>query len=256
MNQLNEFIASVKAGVARNSHFTVELLLPQKLTTKAPILENLKVIQLFCDQTQLPGVSLGTAQVRSYGEFKEVPYEKLYEPVTMNFYVDKQLNVKYLFDSWMNLVQDTNLRTFSYPNTYMSNEINIKVEDLQGNSRYMVKLHRCYPKSVAPIQLDYSSKDVMKLQVTFTYQYATFDRTSAQEMDSNASIEPVARQLPNYNYGYPSEIIIPDNYFTDFRGFQDEFNDFSLDGVKTINSTENIGEFTGFGGIFNGSGGP
>ena len=250
MNQLNDFIANVKNGIARTNHFSVELLLPQELTTITQISENIRTIQLFCDQTQLPGVSLGTAQVRSYGEFREVPYEKLYESVTMNFYVDKQLTVKYLFDSWMNLVQDTNLRTFSYPNTYMSNKINVIVEDAQGASRYIVTLHKCYPKAVAPIQLDYSSKDVMKLQVTFSYQYSTYDQKLRQGDDAASAIEPTARQLPNYNYGYPSETVIPDNYFTDFRGFQDEFNDFTLDGVKTTDSTENIGEFTGFGGIF------
>jgi hypothetical protein len=250
MNQLNDFIANVKNGIAKTSHFSVELLLPQELTTIAPISENIRTIQLFCDQTQLPGVSLGTAQVRSYGEFREVPYEKLYESVTMNFYVDKQLTVKYLFDSWMDLVQNTNNKNFNYPNTYMSNEVNIIVEDIQGASRYIVTLHRCYPKAVAPIQLDYSSKDVMKLQVTFSYQYSTYEQTLRQGDDSASAIEPTARQLPNYNYGYPSETVIPENYFTDFRGFQDEFNDFTLDGVRTTDSTENIGEFTGFGGIF------
>jgi hypothetical protein len=250
MNQLNDFIANVKNGIARTNHFSVELLLPQSLTTIAPISENIRAIQLFCDQTQLPGVSLGTAQVRSYGEFREVPYEKLYESVTMNFYVDKQLTVKYLFDSWMDLVQNTNNKNFNYPNTYVSNEMNITVEDTQGASRYMVTLHRCYPKAVAPIQLDYSSKDVMKLQVTFSYQYSTYELISQQGNDSASAIEPTARQLPNYNYGYPSETVIPDNYFTDFKGFQDEFNDFTLDGVRTADSTEDIGEFTGFGGIF------
>lgn len=252
MNQLNDFIANVKQGLAKTSYFSVELLLPDQLVNeKKPIRENLRAIQLFCDQTQLPGISFGTAQVRSYGEFKEVPYEKLYEPVTMNFYVDKQLNVKYLFDSWMEIIQTRSTRTFNYPNTYMADTMRIIVEDSEGQVRYAVKLYRCYPKSVAPIQLDYSSKDVMKLQVTFTYQYATYEQISQQGSDLNSSIEPTARQLPNYNYGFPSETVIPQNYFTDFKGFQDEFNDFTLDGVKTANSTENIGEFTGFGGIFN-----
>jgi hypothetical protein len=251
MNQLNDFIANVKQGMAKTSYFTVEMLLPSRLVNeKQPIRENLRAIQLFCDQTQLPGISFGTAQVRSHGEFKEVPYEKLYEPVTMNFYVDKELNVKYLFDSWMDIIQDGTSRTFSYPNTYTSDKMRIVVEDTEGQGRYEVNLFRCYPKSVAPIQLDYSSKDVMKLQVTFTYQYATYERLAQQGADSSSPIEGTARQLPNYNYGYPSETVIPDNYFTDFRGFQDEFNDFTLDGVKTTDSTENIGEFTGFGGIF------
>ena len=250
MSSLNDFIANVKQGMARTNHFTVELLLPEELANMSPIREKLRMIQMFCDQTQLPGVSFGTSQVRSHGEFKEVPYEKLWEPITMNFYVDKELYVKYLFDTWIDLVQSQNSRTFRYPNEYMSDKMNIITEDIESTARYETTLYRCYPKSVAPIQLDYSSKDVMKLQVTFAYQYA-INAQVLQQGDSNGSAEPIARQLPNYNYGYPADTVIPENYFTDFKAFQEQFNDFSLDGVKTIDSIENIGEYTGFGGIFN-----
>jgi len=250
MSGLNEFIANVKQGMARANHFTVELLLPEKLIKLSPIREKLPVIQMFCDQTQIPGVSFGTSQVRSYGEFKEVPYEKLWEPITMNFYVDKELYVKDLFDKWIDLVQDPYSRSFSYPNDYVSSAMNIITEDIESKARYKTTLYRCYPKSIAPIQLDYSSKDVMKLQVTFAYQYA-INGQSLQQGDSNGTAEPIARQLPNYNYGYPADTVIPENYFTDFNAFQEQFYDFSLDGVRTIDSVENIGEFTGFGGIFN-----
>ena len=42
------------------------------------------------------------------------------------------------------------------------------------------------------------------------------------------------------------------NDFSDFSGFQslNAFNDFSLGGVKSLTTNENVGEITGFGGIF------
>jgi hypothetical protein len=45
---------------------------------------------------------------------------------------------------------------------------------------------------------------------------------------------------------------IPNNYFNDFSGFQDQFKDFDLSfgDAKSIASFENIGVRTGFGGLF------
>ena len=47
----------------------------------------------------------------------------------------------------------------------------VYVYDKDDNEQYHVKLFECYPKSVSPIQMDYGSKDIMKVQVSFNYRY-------------------------------------------------------------------------------------
>lgn len=256
MSKLNEFIAGVRNGMARNTHFEVELTLPSALANNEPIKSNMRKVLLFCDQAPLPGYSFGSNQVRSYGEFREVPYEKLYEQVQLSFYVDVDMHVKSLFDRWAELIQDPTTRDFSYYNSYTTDSIRIFVKDVQDNSRYVCVLNKAYPKIIAPIQLDYASKEVMKLQVTFVYEFATFHQLGGASTQNEVFIVPnINQSLGNYNYGYNNVeqlTQIPEQYFNNFQAYQNQLlnQDLSIGGVQTNVSLEDIGVKTGFGGIF------
>ena len=248
MSSLTDFISQVRYGMAKTTHFTVVVPPPPGLSTYEV---NYTKLVLFCDQTQIPGVSLGTNQVRSYGEFSEVPYEKLYEPITLSFYVDSNLEVKQFFDKWMSLIQDPETRDFNYPKNYMSDKIYITVENTQGEGVYQCVLNKCYPKAIAPIQLDYAGKDVMKLSVTLAYKFAETTQFSAVKVQNNVSNIP-EKIMEDYNYGFESFTQIPTNYFDDFRGFQSQFEniDLTFGAPITASTFEDIGARTGFGGIF------
>lgn len=247
-NQLNQFIAEVKRGVAKTNRFLVDLTLPTPFEYMSDIKSQMRKVILFCDQAQIPGLSFSTNQVRSFGEVKEVPYEKLYEPVQLSFYVDDDFVVKKLFDEWMELVQTTTTRTFNYPNMYLSNSITIYVLNNSDKKRYSVKLYNVYPKAVAPIQLDYSSREIMKLNVTLTYQYSEVSASYPASVESKSPglFESI---LGKFAYGFEEIAEVPVNYLKNFSGFQNDWTDFTM-GVKSFTSYENIGEETGYGGIF------
>lgn len=247
-NHLNEFISEVKRGVAKTNHFFVELTLPQSLMNTSEIRDNSKKIALFCDQAQIPGVSFATNAVRSFGESKEVPYEKLFEPIQLSFYVDDDFIVKKLFDNWMHLIQDTNTRTFRYPDQYIASSINILVINPSEKERYLVTLHNVYPKTVAPIQLDYASRDLMKLNVTLVYQYSTMSALIPASPDSDTP-GLYESAMGKFAYGFEEIVEVPINFLNDFNSYQQKYTDFTS-GVKSVFSLENIGEITGFGGIF------
>jgi hypothetical protein len=249
MSTLNDFISQVKQGMAKPSHFYVQLNLPPALTNIQSV--NMGKVILFCDQAQLPGLSFGTNPVRSYGEVREVPYEKLYEGVNLSFYVDADMTVKLLFDEWIELIQNPTTRDFNFAEKYLTDTIKIYVENTQGESVYLCTLHECYPKAVAPIQLDYSAKDVMKMSVSITYKYATTEKL-AKKTSSNTKNTEIDSIMKRSDYGFESLAKIPDNYFNDFTGFQDQFKDFDLSfgDAKSISSFEDIGIKTGFGGLF------
>jgi hypothetical protein len=163
---LSKFIAQVKAGaMARTNRFAV-LFSPPSGVSPA----NLQNILLFCDTIQLPAMNYSTVQNRTFGEFREVPYERLYDPINMTFYVDVDMKVKTLFDNWMNVVQNPSTRTFNYYRDYIC-DVQIEVQDLNDNTRYEVTLYECYPKNIGAIQMDQASKDPMKLSVTLQYKY-------------------------------------------------------------------------------------
>jgi len=227
MGSLNTFKSFVNEGIARNSHFLVELNLPASLQSEPFISKREKIIT-FCDQVQLPGISFGTNQVRSYGEFYETPYEKLFEQITMSFYVDTEMVVKSLFDSWMELIQNPITRDFSYLNDYTTDRITIYVEDTMSFKRYKVDLFKCYPKAIAPIQLDYAARDIMKLSVTFVYKYF---RTMQNRMDGEGQTTGDV-QITNYGANVDGMM---ESYFADFNEFQNDVSgmDFLFDGVRT-----------------------
>ena len=247
-NKLTEFIAEIKNGVAIANHFVVDLHFPAAFSQFRDINNNLRKAILFCDQAQLPGLSFSTSPVRTFGEMREVPYEKLFEPIQLSFYVDNDFMVKALFDQWMNLIQDAGTRTFNYPKTYISDFIKIIMLNREDNRLYEVKLFNVFPKAVAPIQLDYSSRDIIRLNVTLSYQYAETTQVAQATIDGIPPT-PYESLMSNYAYGYDTTSDIPINYFNDFSVFQNQFVDFTT-GVKSVTSTENIGEITGFGGVF------
>lgn len=166
---IEEFIAQVKQeGIARTNRYKISFGIPESVSTDW--IQDVRTATLFCDQVQLPGLNYSTVQNRIFGEFRETPYEKLYDAVNLSFYVDTGMRVKWLFDKWINSIQDVNTRTFRYYKEYTTDMV-IWVEDLNENIRYEITLYECYPKNIGSIQLDNSSKDIMKLQVTMQYKY-------------------------------------------------------------------------------------
>jgi hypothetical protein len=166
---LQNFITEVKTnGLAKANRFTVSFGLPRAVVTSTP--RDVQQAHLLCDGVQLPGLNYSTIQNRTFGEFREVPYERLYDPVTFSFYVDKQFKVKHLFDQWMGSIQNPTARTFNYYENYVV-DIYVTALDELNQPRYQIKLAEAYPKTISSISMDQSSKDIIKLQVTMQYKY-------------------------------------------------------------------------------------
>jgi hypothetical protein len=193
---IKDFIAQVKSsGMARTNRYAVEIGIPFKFDTYT-----LQTALLFCDQVQIPGLNYNTNENRSFGEVRKAPYEKLFEDINMSFYVDKDMQVKKLFDVWQNSIMDPNTRTFNYYDSYVS-DIKVYVQDINDNKTYTVTMHEAFPKSVGAIQLDYAGKDVMKLSVNFAYKWY---ETSTTIQGVNHPVDPInsfTSRLSNFAIG-------------------------------------------------------
>jgi len=136
MATIKEFTAAVKSnGLARSNRYAVVFTVPMVFNSDVT-----KKALMFCDQVQLPGTNFSTAQNRTFGEFRETPYEKLYEHINLSFYVDKDMQVKQLFDEWQNHIYDPKTRSFNYYDKYVT-DISIEVQDGAGQPTYWVDLH-------------------------------------------------------------------------------------------------------------------
>lgn len=193
MSKLQDFISQVKTvGMARSNRFTVSFTPPDKINRRYSntMVQN---VLLFCDQVQVPGVNYSTIQNRTFGEFREVPYEKIYGSIEMSFFMDADMKVKTIFDDWIDLIQNKTTKTFEYYNDYTVN-MQIDVEDVSDNSRYTITAYECYPKGISPIQLDYANKDIMKMQVSMMYKYWT-STSKQQQAKAQLPVDPTIQNI-------------------------------------------------------------
>lgn len=224
---LEKFITAVKTeGMIRTNRFGVSFALPKIFNQYSlPGHEHLQNILLFCESAQLPSLTISTQEVRSWGEYRQIPYEKLFPNINLSFYVDNSMTVKLLFDNWISNIQNPVTKEMNYYDDYITN-MTIKVGDVSGNGRYFVTLNECYPTQISAVELSQNGKDVMMLNVSMNYR----------NWISNSDSSP----LDDYTTSP-----IPQTYFTGFNEFQNRIQ--SLANNINPNATETFNNIIGVG---------
>lgn len=211
MSSLNEFISQIASeGLMPTNRYSVEFNLPSKIG----LFPGLQRVLLHSESIVLPGINVSTTQAKTFGEFREMPYERTFEPVQMTFLVDNAMSVKMLFDTWTNNgIQNMTTRKFNYYKEYTT-DMFINVFDKNDQQRYKVSLYECFPKNVASIQMDNNFKgEPMRVIVSMQYKY-----WDSEMMDSTATEDPIDPYINNQE--------VPDTYYTNFNQYQAGFNSF------------------------------
>lgn len=239
---LSDFISKVKKdGIARTNKFITRINLPAGMINAR---EGAKLVELFCEQSVLTGMNISTAPVRTYGENREVSYDRTFAPVSLTFLVDRKMEVVQFFHDWIDLIIDPKTRLTGYYTSYAST-VEIYIQDNQNRNTYVNRLFECYPKTISDIQLDSSSKDVMRLNVQFVYKYHKGAQMAVGGMPQ--PVDPATGQIigdssfGNMLGGFLDEYLsgsefFPDEYFTAFGDYQQELNQFypsTATGVET-----------------------
>lgn len=163
---IKDFISQVKSrGLARTNRYEVVITFPNSVGGGIRAIAN-----LFCDSVTLPGCNIATTPMRTFGEIREMPYERMYDSVTMSFYVDADMRIKKAFQGWMDLIHNPDTRTMGYYNDY-TRPVQIYVTNVDDTTPYMLTLFEAYPKTINSHQLDTASREVMKMTLTMQYKY-------------------------------------------------------------------------------------
>lgn len=229
---LEKFVSTIKgkSGLARTNRFTVEFGLPSLMQKDK---HDLRSLFLLCESVSLPSMNIATQGSRTFGEQREIPYDRNFESLNMTFYVDKNMEVKDFFNSWMHAIINPVSRTISYYDNYTTSLL-VTVYDLKDKAVYDVGIYEAYPKSVGQIQLDNNSKDIMKLNVTFNYKYhlgARIDTVSGEPEIMNQyklkQYEGLNGFIPNnyFNAGSALSSTVPEEYLVNFNTFQERYID-------------------------------
>ena len=160
--ELNNFISLVRTkGLLTSSHFYVFI----------PNVGD-KNLMMLCDATTIPGMNIMTAENRIFGEISEMPHSIIYAPVTLSFYIDRDMTAKKDLDRWLNSVFNRETRTIGFYDDY-TREVDIFLTDKTGETVYCHRLHEAYPKNIGDIQLSYSGDTVLKVDVNLAYKWSS-----------------------------------------------------------------------------------
>lgn len=160
--KLQDFAAELASkGLAVNNRYVVLI----------PDLEGEgRFMSMFCSSVQLPGITVLTTPARHYGEITEMPYEISYAPITMEYYVDPDYEVKKFFDKWAFTIFDPKTRTQGYYEDYKK-DIDIFVYNKAEDFAYKVTLYEAYVKDISPITKSYADNQFARLTVTLQFKY-------------------------------------------------------------------------------------
>lgn len=198
---LQSFISEVRTrGISRTNRY--EVIIPFPNTDNA----GSNLVTMFCEATNLPGMNVATTPARTFGEIRQMPYERLFDPVNLSFYVDGNMETRAAFERWIHLVFNQTSRTIGYYSDYIRDVV-IHVKDLEDKTTYTVTLYEAFPKSISTVQMSSESREVMKVQVQMEYKYWKSSLSSSINAKTTDATNLASAQDPNSvltTTGYPA----------------------------------------------------
>lgn len=167
---IDNFITEInRSGISRSNRFEVQILPPTSLQS---FTNESRLVSLFCDITNLPGMSIATKGLKLYGPAYQRPISSEFngEAINMTFYLDRGMNVKAFFDAWMFKTVNPNSFNVSYANDYVS-QIKITQLDEKNVEQYSIYLEDAFPRAMSLVDLSAGSvNQASKLNMTFAYR--------------------------------------------------------------------------------------
>ena len=211
-----------KSGIAKSNRFEVEILPPaslQQFTSES------KLVNLYCEITNLPGMSITTKGLKLYGTAYQRPVSSEFngEAINMTFYLDEKMNVKAFFDAWMFKVVNPNSFNVNYASEYVSqikiSQLAPKVTNVSGlifgndvviddKETYSIYLEDAFPRAMSLVDLSAGAvNQAGKLNMTFTYRRWFSEHPSYRGNGAKTNFDPKLRPPFINNLINPSPVI-------------------------------------------------
>lgn len=204
-NTLDQFISLTKSeGLSVTTHYDVDIVTVPNIFGKSGSSTVKKVADpldgkymMYCKATTVPGSNLLTNEVVVFGEHREMPYQRAFDPITLTFLLDIDWKIKRFFENWMSGIINPKTRKQGYYDDYIG-AITITVNDgasksslsrlgRSTNERFKVTLHECYPKTINEVALSYDNSGFGELPVTLVYKYYTIEDAPLGTTPSNTN---------------------------------------------------------------------
>jgi len=219
-------------GISKASKFFVEITPPPTL----PIDYN---IFFLCENAVLPGVALGTEEIRmpGYGIVEKRPNNVAFNDVPLTFLNDSNGKVLAFFHQWVQSINNFNkntnpagtakglpMNTFAYPKDYFGT-VNIAHLDDSGQQIINYTLLEAYPLAVGDIQVDWGLSDqLVRVPVTMTFSYWDSETLDPGYVDYRSEAVYNATQSTAARVGFENKLEWEVLNFTDPQIIQNKVN--------------------------------
>ena len=132
--------------------------------------DQVRGLSLMCEQTEIPGKSFSTTDVKYNGDYFRMPYSNVYGLHSFTFNVSQDGYEKAITDKWMDTVINIGTQEIGYYDDYTT-DVTISLLDTQDHKSYSVRLIDAYPVFSNPITVNQSENNtVALLMVQFAYR--------------------------------------------------------------------------------------
>jgi hypothetical protein len=161
---------------------------------------NLADLSLRCESIDLPGRALNTFDHRTYGPVVKYPTQSFFGEITLTFICSANrsksnipfrddglssssytgMDEKTTFENWMNYINtypsssnrspNYPYHNFRYKNQYIA-DIFVICYDTDDKPSYRMDFERAFPVSIGQIPMSWTSEEVARVPVTFTYDF-------------------------------------------------------------------------------------
>ena len=181
-NTVTRMMSQVTSGnmFSRPNLYRVIMPLPAKIFTKFSSSE-VQNIMFNCETLAIPGYTLATKEHQTYGYQRQYVYSKMFDTMTMGFYMSDQMTEFKYFNAWMDYIYS--MGRVKYYNQYTRNmkiyqlsavEPGVDEEDLRVMME--IELIDAYPKSISPLQLGHGlGGSIQKMTTDIMFRWCKYN---------------------------------------------------------------------------------
>lgn len=187
-NSIYDYMTNFKTGVMKSSRFRAEFTLPRgvngsgsthAVNTRA-LSSNIKAaeqgfnktgaINLKCNMATFPDRTLQTIDFKSNSVNFKMPWGTSYNPISLSFYADGNLDTREYFELWQSCVMNFGNNTMNFYNEYVS-DVKLYLQNDSGADAYGIILYEAYPSTISLMDISYgNSSTVLNIMIQLSFK--------------------------------------------------------------------------------------
>lgn len=187
-NSVYDFLSHFKNGIMKSNRFRIEFSLPKGVSgstgmhavnsnARASAIRSVEngfngngSINIKCHTAQFPQRAINTLDFRSNSVNFKVPYMTSYDPISLSFYANGNLDSREYFELWQSCVMNFGNNTSNFYNEYVS-DVKLYIQNEHGQDTYGIILYECFPIAISTFDMSYAmSNTALNVMIILSYK--------------------------------------------------------------------------------------